>query len=155
MKTLIFTKGPHFLEADELASRLKNAGCKILDNELFFLTEDQCAEHYANIVGESFYKDVWRMFETYPIHAFRVECSSIEDVLKVVGKSTNPRLCNKGSFRFDFGVDKTDNASHRSKNKTDARKEDKLFWGRRGFVARFREDPRNRMRVLERICALL
>ena len=112
MKITVFTKSRHFLDAAELASRLKEAGCEILDNELFFLTEEQTAEHYANIVDEPFYNDVWHMFETYPIHAFRVE-GSIEIVLKVVGEFTDPRLCNPDSFRYKVGINKTDNGCHR------------------------------------------
>lgn len=142
----VFTKGKAFLHADELISSLKKAGCEILDNELFFLTEEETRIHYSEITEKPFFSELLGIFKEYPIFAIRVE-GDLERIKNVVGEETDPRKCNRNSIRGRYGIDKTNNAAHRTATSEDEIREDENFWGKNGFVAEFRKNPLRRSKI--------
>ena len=140
MKITVFTKGRDALEhVDALIEALREKGCIILDYAIMFLSESQCDNHYAHIVGKSFYGAVREMFSVCPSFFLLIE-GELNDVMAVVGEVTDPSECAPGTFRNMYGKDKTHNGYHRS-DEEGAPGDYSRFWGKDGYITEFRKDP--------------
>ena len=137
----IFTKNWRaYFHIDEVVQALKSQGCVILDCEVMPLTHEQCDIHYPFLVDKPFYWSTKRLFDRCPSIFLRVR-GELDVILHIIGEKTNPKECNKDSFRVKYGLHIGDNGYHRSGNEKEAKDDDERFWGKNGFITLYRKNP--------------
>lgn len=150
IELLVFTKGKAFIYVPELVKNLAEHDCQVRDSQFMFLSEDDVRRHYAHVVNSDFFPGMLKLYAEHPVFIMKVY-GTIEDVKSVVGKKTNPLACETMSFRAQYGNDMTDNAAHRSGDQNDAALEIERFFGPKGIVTLFRQNPEAQLEFFDKM----
>lgn len=153
-KSLVFTKDENFVYAPELQALLEKNGCKIITSQLMFLQPNEVTEHYPHMKNEKFFPQIQEQYREYPVYVFLVR-GRFKTIKKIVGEFTDPTKCALGSFRKMHGKDKGHNAAHRTGSFKERFVEFRRWFGRHGFVTRYRMDSQRWQDDLERIVKLV
>ena len=152
-KSIVFTKEQNFIYAPELKKQLENNGCKVLTVQTMFLLPDEVREHYPHIVDKPFFPDTLQQFDEYPITIMLVR-GRMKKILKTIGTKTDASLCATGSFRKTRGEGKEHNAAHRTGSFWERFVEWRRFFGKNGFVTKYRNDPERQLKDFDKLAKL-
>lgn len=150
----VFTKNLQALvNIDTVARRLVDAGCQILSTEIMPITHEMCTVHYAELRARSqvYYDEVQTLLDACP-SLFMLVRGDIETIHYIIGEETDPKNCNTESARYLYGPTIGNNGFHRSANEEEAKRDYETFWGKNGFITKYRKDAWARVKTMDKLC---
>lgn len=134
-KTLVIIK-PCALQralAGEVLSRFEKKGLKIVALKMYRFTKEKCAEHYAHLVGKSFYHIIESSMMAAPVILVALEGIDAVEVIREMTGSTSGRKALPGTVRGDYCISHQENIIHASDSKENAEKELRRFFDEQDF----------------------
>jgi nucleoside-diphosphate kinase len=114
----------------EILSRVEKEKFKIVDLKMVKLETEDAKRFYQIHKQKPFFNDLIDSVSSGSVVvALLKKEKAVEDLRKLVGK-TDPKESEKGTIRYDFGLDITRNSVHASDSKESARFEIDFFFNR-------------------------
>lgn len=129
-KTLVIIK-PCALQrglTGEIISRFERKGLKLVACKMYRFTKEKCAEHYAHLVGKSFYPVIEASMMAAPVILLCWEGIDAVEVVREMTGATNGRKAAPGTVRGDLCVSHQENIIHTSDSKENAEVELRRFF---------------------------
>lgn len=112
----------------EITRRFEQKGLRLAGLKMMRLTDELLDEHYAHLVGRSFFPNVKRSMKASPVVACCYEGAEAVQVVRAMTGPTNGRMAPAGTIRGDFSVSAQENIIHASDSPETARTEVKRFF---------------------------
>lgn len=112
----------------EIISKFEHKGFKIIEMEMFWLTQKQAEEHYINHKGQDHFNKITSYLASGRIVAMIIEGHEvINSIRKMIG-SAYPEKAEAGTIRFDYATKAPANIIHASDSKESAEREMRLYF---------------------------
>ncbi len=106
--------------AGEVLSRFEKRGLKIAAAKMIKFDKQLCDEHYAHLMGKSFYPSLVSFMTSSPVLCIVFEGENAVQVVREMCGPTDSKKAPKGTIRGDFGTDVQANIIHASDSKETA-----------------------------------
>ena len=112
----------------EIISRFEKKGLKLVALKMYRFTKEKCAEHYAHMVGKSFYSIIESSMMAAPVILCCWEGIDAVAVVRELTGATNGRKALPGTVRGDLCMSHQENIIHATDSIENARIElDRFF----------------------------
>jgi nucleoside-diphosphate kinase len=115
-------------QSDEIISRLKKLGLKMVARKALRMDRALAEKHYAVHKEKPFFKELVEYMTSAPIVAAVFEGEKVVAKIRQAMGATDPAKAEAGTIRADFGLNVTRNAVHGSDSVETAEKEISLFF---------------------------
>ena len=115
-------------QSDEIISRLKKLGLKMVARKALRMDRALAEKHYAVHKEKPFFKELVEYMTSAPIVAAVFEGEKAVAKIRQAMGTTDPAKAEAGTIRADFGLNVTRNAVHGSDSVETAEKEISLFF---------------------------
>ena len=115
-------------QSDEIISRLKKLGLKMVARKALRMDKALAEKHYAVHKEKPFFKELVEYMTSAPIVAMVFEGEKAVAKIRQAMGATDPAEAEAGTIRADFGLSVRRNAVHGSDSMETAEKEIKLFF---------------------------
>jgi nucleoside-diphosphate kinase len=115
-------------QSDEIISRLKKLGLKMVARKTLRMDRALAEKHYAVHKEKPFFKELVEYMTSAPIVAAVFEGEKAVAKIRQAMGATDPAKAEAGTIRADFGLNVTRNAVHGSDSVETAEKEISLFF---------------------------
>ncbi len=115
-------------QSDEIISRLKKLGLKMVARKALRMDRALAEKHYAVHKEKPFFKELVEYMTSAPIVAAVFEGEKVVAKIRQAMGTTDPAKAEAGTIRADFGLNVTRNAVHGSDSVATAEKEISLFF---------------------------
>ena len=115
-------------QSDEIISRLKKLGLKMVARKALRMDRALAEKHYAVHKEKPFFKELVEYMTSAPIVAAVFEGEKAVAKIRQAMGATDPAKAEAGTIRADFGLNVTRNAVHGSDSVETAEKEISLFF---------------------------
>lgn len=115
-------------QSDEIISRLKKLGLKMVARKALRMDRALAEKHYAVHKEKPFFKELVEYMTSAPIVAAVFEGEKAVAKIRQAMGTTDPAKAGAGTIRADFGLNVTRNAVHGSDSVETAEKEINLFF---------------------------
>lgn len=115
-------------QSDEIISRLKKLGLKMVARKTLRMDRALAEKHYAVHKEKPFFKELVEYMTSAPIVAAVFEGEKAVAKIRQAMGTTDPAKAEAGTIRADFGLNVTRNAVHGSDSVATAEKEISLFF---------------------------
>jgi len=126
-------------QSDEIISRLKKLGLKMVARKTLRMDRALAEKHYAVHKEKPFFKELVEYMTSAPIVAAVFEGEKAVAKIRQAMGATDPAKAGAGTIRADFGLDVTRNAVHGSDSVATAEEEIRLFFTEEEIVAAAKE----------------
>jgi nucleoside-diphosphate kinase len=126
-QTLVIIK-PDALQRNlvgDIISRFEKKGLKLIGMKMMRLDDMLLREHYAHVVGESFFEELSQFMSSTPVIALVLQGPKCVDLVRMVSGITPTDM---GSIRGDFSLSVQRNVIHSSDTPANAKKEIARFF---------------------------
>lgn len=114
---------------DEILSRIKRAGLKIVSTRRMKLNHELADELYSVHKGKPFFDKLVKFVLSGEIVAMVVEGDQAISRMRELNGATDPSKAAKGTIRGDFATGVTENIIHASDSPENAKREISIFFG--------------------------
>jgi len=115
-------------QSDEIISRFKKLGLKVVVRKTLRMDRALAEKHYAIHRDKPFFETLVSYMTSAPIVAAIFEGEEAVAKIRQAMGATDPARADTGTLRADFGLDVTRNAVHGSDSVATAEEEIKLFF---------------------------
>ena len=115
-------------QSDEIISRFKKLGLKVVVRKTLRMDKALAEKHYAIHRDKPFFEILVSYMTSAPIVAAIFEGEGAVAKIRQAMGATDPARADTGTLRADFGLDVTRNAVHGSDSVATAEEEIKLFF---------------------------
>jgi len=126
-------------QSDEIISRLKKLGLKMVARKTLRMDRALAEKHYAVHKEKPFFKELVEYMTSAPIVAAVFEGEKAVAKIRQAMGATDPAKAGAGTIRADFGLDVTRNAVHGSDSVATAEEEIRFFFTEEEIVAAAKE----------------
>ncbi|MGL5938762.1 MAG: nucleoside-diphosphate kinase [Phocaeicola sp.] len=112
----------------EIIARFERKGLRIVGTKMTRLTEEILEEHYAHLVGKSFFDGIKHSMMVTPVLVMCLEGVDAVDTVHALAGPTNSRKAQPGTIRGDFSMSYQENIVHTSDSLESAALELKRFF---------------------------
>lgn len=112
----------------DITRRFEHKGLRLVGLKMMQLTDELLDEHYAHLVGKSFFQNVKNSMMASPIIACCYEGLDVVQTIRNMAGPTNGRLAAMGTIRGDYAMSSQENIIHTSDSVENAAIEVKRFF---------------------------
>lgn len=128
--TLVILKPSAILHgyAGQIINRFQQKGLVIRGMKMMQLSDEILNEHYAHLVGRSFFPDLVKSMKASPVVVMALWGKDAVEVVRLMTGATNGRKALPGTIRGDFSMSGQENIIHASDSIENAEIELKRFF---------------------------
>lgn len=128
--TLVILKPSTILHgyAGQIINRFQQKGLVIRGMKMMQLSDEILNEHYAHLVGRSFFPDLVKSMKASPVVVMALWGKDAVEVVRLMTGATNGRKALPGTIRGDFSMSGQENIIHASDSIENAEIELKRFF---------------------------
>ena len=112
----------------EITHRFERKGLRLAGMKMMQLTDELLSEHYAHLIGKSFFQRVKDSMMTAPVIVCCFEGVDAIQTVRTLAGPTNGRLAAPGTIRGDYSMSFQENIVHASDSPETAAIELKRFF---------------------------